>query len=1247
MPRARFFGSLTMLLFCLAMTGLAGCEQYQSNEFAWVEEDGYRWAELNVPRTDEVGFEALPAGHTGIDFRNEVTTEQIVDNRHVINGSGVAIGDVTGNGFQDVYFAHMNGPNVLYENLGGYRFQDITEAAGVAAPDQFSTGATFADLNGSGHLDLIVTAYDAPPRLFLNEGDGTFTEDEEALPGDGVYGSTSIAVGDLSGNGAPDIYIANYKPRTVRDIHPYESRFSQIVRRVDGEYRIQEPFQDHYRTSTRGDQLFWHEVGEPDLLFFNDGEGRFEQVPLDSGVLRDYEGNPITDLDVLRDWGLHVKIQDIDADGRPDIYVCNDFETPDRIWMNQGDGTFRAVDPLAVRKHSLSSMAVDFSDINRDGALDFMVVEMISRSHEYRQRQAPTGTLLPETIGVIDNQPLYMGNTLFMNRGDATWAEISEYAGTRRSEWSWSVLFLDVTLDGYEDALISTGHYYDVMDIDASNRITQQSQGGQLDAARAILEHPHLEVPNVAFQNNGDLTFEDVSAEWGFLDEDVSHGMALGDLNNDGTLDVVVNRLNEEAAVLRNRTGRPRVAVRLKGRAPNTDATGAVIRFEGGPAPQEKEVTAGGAYLSSPQRQYQFATGEEDGPFALNVTWPDGSQSRIEDVEPNRLYEIDQTAITAEQPAPEATDEEEAPTTLFADRSDELDHVHHEPPFGDSERQALLPWQLSQDGPAVAWFDWSGNGYDDLFIGSGRGGELAYFENQNGTLTRTSLPPQMAQEAPLDHAGILGFEGSGGRKHLLVSLASYEGAQDEPSRILHYVKEGEAVSLHQEIVIPEASIGPVTLADYTGNGYPDLFVGGRVIPGRYPEPASSFLYRNVDGTFERDEAPSEALENVGLVTGAVFSDLTQSGRPELLLATEWGPLRVFEWANGEMAERTDDYGFDSYPGLWKGVATGDLTGNGRPDIVATNHGLNFRYPTISDGPVRLWYHDFDENGYHEIIEAYTDDAIGGWVPRQGLSRMAESMRFILDNQRSYTDYSTATVEEVIGPERFQEAGYVEASTFDHLVFINEEDGFRAEPLPTEAQLAPALGTAVADLDGDGHEDVLLSQNFFFYDLETPRSDAGRGLLLRGNGTGTLTSVPGQHSGITAYGEQRGLAVADVDQNNRLDVVLAQNGAPTRYFQNEGGEEGIRVHLQGASESPGAIGAAARLVYENGQEGPIRELQAGSGYWSQQTRTLVLGNGEEEPVAVAVRWADGSETQHDLEPGQREITIRKDEALASQ
>ncbi|MEE9169426.1 MAG: FG-GAP-like repeat-containing protein, partial [bacterium] len=438
------------------------------NTIQWNDGEGHRWAELSVPRSGKAGFKQLSESDLGITFSNNVTKDQIINNRVVLNGSGVAVGDVDGDGLADLYFCRLNGPNVLYKNLGHWKFEDITDSAGVACPGQFSTGSALADLDGDADLDLLVTSVEGPNACFINDGRGKFTEITDAAGISSETGASTMALADIDGDGDLDLYVANYKKKSAKDMwEPGELLFDFVVERVGDSYRIAPKYQEHFVLDVRDKWVLFFETGEPDMLFLNDGKGRFEKVSFTDGRFLNEDGRSESEL---KDWGLTVRFQDMDDDGDPDIYVCNDFESPDRIWINDGQGHFRAMPKLALRTTSNSSMAIDFSDIDRDGDQDFLVLDMLSRHHRKRMTQKNTEVMLPNPIGEIDNRPQYMRNTLFLNRGDDTYSEIGQFSGIQASGWSWSPLFVDVDLDGYEDVIVATGHYYDAQDQDAMMR---------------------------------------------------------------------------------------------------------------------------------------------------------------------------------------------------------------------------------------------------------------------------------------------------------------------------------------------------------------------------------------------------------------------------------------------------------------------------------------------------------------------------------------------------------------------------------------------------------------------------------------------------------------------------------------------------------------------------------------------------------------------------------------------------------
>ncbi len=1230
MAKYRFGRCLCVLVVSVTW----GCRG-SANE--WNEEGEYRWRELEVPRRGGPGFTQLEPSQTGIDFANSVTERQLLQNRHLGQGSGVTMGDVDGDGLIDIYFGRIDGPNVLYKNLGQWRFEDVTEHAGLAAADRFTTGVTFSDVDGDRDLDLLVLSLGGANSLFFNDGTGVFTEQSEEAGLDSGFGSTTATLADVDGDEDLDLYVANYRVLRVEDVYaPEERTFARTLRKVGDRWEVAPNFTEYFNVRVREDldAVVRTQRAEPDLFYLNDGSGKFERIPLTSGRFLDEDGEPLSEE--LEYFNLSARFYDFDDDGDQDLYVAADFEDPDQVWINDGTGSFQAIARLALRTTSNSAMAVDFSDIDRDGDIDIFEADMLSRDPRRRRTQKPSHTPFPKVVGKIDDRPQLMRNTLNVNRGDGTYAQVAEFAEVQASDWSWATFFLDVDLDGYEDILVLTGHTWDVMDFDIQNRLANTVR--RMDWRRERFLFPRLHLRNVIFRNNGDLTFEEVGQKWGFADEeDISHGPATGDLDGDGDLDVVANRLGFSAGIYRNDATAPRITVKLVGEAPNTYGVGSKIHVLGGPAgQQQKEVTVGGLYLSSSDPTYAFATGEAT-EVTIVVSWHNGKRTEIQRARANRLYEIREPSQGEMNEAVLTETDSTSSPQWFTDVSAELGHKHVDLAFDDFARQPLLQNTLSLLGPGITWYDADNDGDEDLAIPSGQGGRLALFRNDNGRLREIVL---QSNTAPYDQTTVLGLPGDDGNATLLVGQSNYTAGSPSDGLAVASV---QSFDVHRSTgrastVVPgyNSSVGPLALADYDSDGDLDLFVGGRVIPAAYPVAASSRLYRNESGRFELDEASEPLLSSVGLVSAAVFSDVDVDGDPDLLLALEWGPVKLLMNEGAEFRDGDADNVLAAYKSRWIGIATGDLNEDGRPDIVATSWGRNTKYRMTDARPLLVYYADFDRNGTLDVVEAQFDDERQGTFTLESFTRIKNAMPRVQQRIPTHMAFADATLDEILGPQ-LETAGRLDATSFDHLVFLSSDSTYEAIPLPGEAQIAPSSYVGVADFDGDGHEDLFMTQNLFTTEIETPRFDAGRGLLLRGDGSGHLDPVAGQVSGIAVYGDQRGAAYADYNGDGRLDLAVTQNGAETKLYRNDGTSPGVRVRLIGAPGNPHGVGAMVRLIYGD-RKGPMREVQAGSGYWSQNGSVQVMGvNGT--VTGLWVRWPGGGEEEVSVEPGQQEIVLR--------
>ena len=1209
----------------------------------WHDEAGYRWRALDAPRGRLTpGFTLLDPSRTGITFNNSVGDSNLVHNRQLAQGAGVCLADVDDDGRPDVFLARTEGPNAIYRNLGDWRFEDITQQAGVAAADRVSTGCAFADVDGDGDQDLLLVSLGGANAVFVNDGKGHFTAQRAGLTD--TAGSMTIAVADVDGDGDLDLYIVNNKPYTMIDrIPPLERGFDRITGKLGpNRYEVREQYRRDYKVVNRADLGGFSLVqrADPDFFYLNDGTGHFIREPLARNPhFLNENGKQLQEEP--EDFGLAGMFADLNGDGAPDLYVANDFEDPDQCWMNDGHGDFRLIPWYALRSTSNSGMAVAVGDVNGDGYPDLFEVDMLSKDTRRLKTQIPTNTAVAKRPGIGDDRPQMQRNTLQLNRGDGTFAEVARFAGVSGSGWSWSTMLLDVDLDGWEDILIGTGHVTDVMDGDTQYRLRDLLSGyfgstvGGYDWRRMLFDYPPLKLPNVAFRNRGDLTFQDVSERWRFdLGDDISQGMAVADLDGDGDQDVVINRLNSPAAVLRNDATAARVAVRLRGAAPNTAGIGSRVRVLGGPVSvQEREIVSGGLYLSSSDASLTFATGAT-AHVRIEVEWRDGRRSVIDSAVPNHEYEIAEPQTTHD--ARRTTHELSKP--LFEDATAQLGgHRHVDPYFDDYRRQPLLPNSFAQLGPGVAWDDVDGDGKEDLIVGTGRTGTIAFFHN-----TGTRLRPARAPTPPAagDFSTILGWPDGRGGSLVLAGVAAYEAASTSEARrmpsVLAYATRTGTVT--QVIAGDTASVGPLAAADVDGDGTLDLFVGGRIYPAGYPLSPSSHLYHNQGGRLALDSTDDPLFHAMGMVSAALFCDIDGDGDEDLIVAIEWGSIRIFLNDHGRFTA-TEFPGLSSWHSRWNGLATGDLDGDGRLDIIATSWGRNVDHPASDSQPLLLYTGFFAGRGRPDFLLAQADPRLHAVAPLVSFDRLSLALPDIAQRLRTFSAYADANIDQVLGPAAAG-GGAVRlgATTLDQMLFLNRGGRFEARSLPLEAQLAPGFYAGIADFNGDGNEDVFLSQNFFATDVATPRYDAGRSLLLLGDGRGGLGAMPGQRSGLMIYGEQRGAAYADFDSDGRLDLAVSENAAPTRLFHNVGATPGLRVRLVGPPGNPTGIGTQVRLRYGD-RAGPVREIQAGSGYWSQNGAVQVLGRAG-NPTGLWIRWPGGRERIVPLASAQREVTVRQ-------
>ena len=1199
---------------------------------------GYRSRPLQHSEFAGARFTEMAPSATGLGAFARISDRAMLANRTLSHGTGVALGDVDGDGWPDLYFARLGQPGVLYRNLGGWRFEDVTEAAGIHRPGRTERGAVFADADADGDPDLFLSVHGAPNALLLNDGAGRFAEAAAGFAGN--WGTTSATLADTDSDGDLDVYFANYKTVQADDLFSPAERDPRRFAEEDGEggLLVRPPWDAHYRVELNDGRVRRFELAEPDEYYLNDGSGQFTPAGPAGGPFYTADGRQLARSP--RAWGLAAKFFDADDDGDPDLYVSNDFGSRDGFWINEG-GVFHEAPDATLRTVSASSMGLDAADIDGDGDTDFLTADMLAADMNRRRRQVPAPTGSPPE-GPLERDRAGR-NALQMNRGDGTFAEIGRRAGVDASEWTWGVLFMDADLDGFPDLFVANGHAVDPLDGDTQDALrTGALRPRWQDELGAF---PPLSVPNLAFRNLGDGRFEPAGAQWGFGTEpDVSHALAAADLDRDGDQDLVITRLNRPPLVLRNDAGGARVSVRVGGAPPAEPGTGTppvvgarvTLRVPDLP-PQTRQITAGGMYLSGSDQLVTFAMGAAE-EASLEVVWPSGPRAEFP-VETGRGYEVwPPASLSPPGVSARGTGLDvgagSAAGSLF--EPPVVAGRHRESSFDELTRQPLVPVAVSRAGPGVAWVDVDADGDDDLVTGAATGERLTVAVNDGDVV---GAPVALGPVLTGDAAGFIPAPAAGSGYSLLAGVSNWEAPSPRAARkidpLVWIPVTGRGNPAPSPLVGgPTGVVGPLASADIDGDGDLDLFAGAGSRPGEYPLPAGSRILLQEDGRWTVDDGATAVLAGIGPVSGAVFSDLDGDADPDLALAVDWGPVTVLLNEGGAFRDATRQLGLSGLRGRWNGVSAADFNGDGHMDLLVTGRGSNETVRPSPDAPAGVYAADLDGNGTVEILEFATergDERLTVGYPE--LTAALPLVRRVAPSFAEFSRLAPVTLFDAAGVVPFRST----VTTLEHTVLINEGGTFRPRPLPAGAQLAPAHGAAVADFDRDGREDIFLAQNYFSQPEGRPRSDAGRGLVMKGRGDGWFDPVPAARSGAVVWGDGRGAAVSDFDRDGRWDLAVTQNDGETLLFEGAGPNPGLHVRLTGPPNNPLAVGAMIRVRYPTGL-GPAREIQAGSGYLSSNGTGQVFA-AVHEPRAVLVRWPDGTETEHTVQPGSRLIEVR--------
>ncbi len=1201
-----------LALSAVLLAALSGCDRAAA-KLSLPHADGLESVALadRTAATEDRLFQRVAVEQTGIDFvhRWTPTGKYEFQRGNGFAGGGVCIGDYDGDRRPDVYLTRPFGGSRLYHNLGGFRFEDVTELAGLDDGGAWGTGASFVDIDGDGDLDLYVCGFDVGNRLYINQGDGTFKEKAKEAGLDFLGASVMMAFADYDADGELDAYL-------VTNRHMLEDNSELSFRRFDDHVEVPEKFRQWMDLLPRPDgELEIITAGQYDHLYHNNGDGTFTDVSRKAGI----EGNHM---------GLSATWWDANGDGLSDLYVANDFYGPDHLYRNNGDGTFTDIIRETLPHTPWYSMGADVADINNDGRLDLMGSDMAGVSHF--KSKVGMGDMSKSAWFLEYPEPRqYMRNAVYLNTGTDRFMEIANLAGLSSSDWTWSVKFADLDNDGRVDLFVTNGMTRDYFHSDLKIQANQIGKPGSPERLAFWRELPKKPDPNLAFQNLGDLRFRSTGPRWGLDDLEVSFGAAFGDLDGDGDLDLVVNNFDAMASVYRNgETDGHRVKIRLQGTRSNRYGIGATVRIENGDGVQVRYLTLASGFMSANEPIVHFGLGDEDVIDRLTVQWPSGHEQTFEDLAADRFYTITEPEGEPVQASPS---EKNAPPAMFTqtERIAWPYTEHKERTFDDFKRQPLLPNKLSQLGPGMAWGDVNGDGRDDLYVGAAAGEAAALHLSMADGAFKSSVPDVFNADSACEDMAPLFFDvdGDGDLDLYVVSGGVECEPGDSVLRDRLYLNDGSGNFSKSENALPDLrdSGSVATACDFDRDGDLDLFVGGRVIPGQYPLSPQSRILQNNGGRFtDVTESVAPGLGTTGMVTGAVWSDADGDGWLDLLVTHEWGPVRLFHNDGGRLVDQTEEAGLAERTGWWNSIAGGDVDGDGDIDYVVANFGLNTKYHATAHHPVRLFYGDFDGSGVKRLVEAdYEGETL---FPVRGKSCSTNAMPFLGDKFTTFNDFALASLDDIYTDEKLEESHEFQATTLESGILINDGTGkFTFTALPRLAQASPGFGVVLTDVDGDGHCDLYIAQNFFTPQAETGRMDGGLSLLLLGDGTGAFTPVWPNESGLVVPGDAKGLTTADLNADGWVDFVIGINDGELVTYENRGSADHrvLNIRLAGQPGNPTAVGSRVTVELSDGRR-QTAEVHAGSGYLSQSTATLTFGLGSAATAqSVTVRWPDGT------------------------